>query len=212
MAKRQTAKPAAKAGAPKRAAPRAAKTAKAPKKGVGGAGALLRLPLAALFAGVAGAGLSWWVAGRPEGAALTSLTPLILRQGLSAAALFGTIGAFALGRGALGGLAGAVLGLTAAGLALPLALAPENWPLAAVALGLGLSQEAPARAAWVRPLAAALVLGVTALALGTKGLVWAGLALAGGSLADTYEVKLPPELSSSPKMCDYAPCKDVMPG
>jgi hypothetical protein len=48
-----------------------------------------------------------------------------------------------------------------------------------VALGLGLSQEAPARAAWVRPLAAALVLGVTALALGTKGLVWAGLALAG---------------------------------
>ncbi|MBK7756825.1 MAG: hypothetical protein IPI35_10585 [Deltaproteobacteria bacterium] len=180
MAKRQSAKPAAKpgakSGAPKRASPRAAK---APKKGAGGPGALLRLPLAALFAGVAGAGLSWWVAGRPEGAALTSLAPLILRQGLSAAALFGTIGAFVLGRGALGGLAGAVLGLTAAGLALPLALAPENWPLGAVALGLGLSQEAPARAAWVRPLAAALVLGVTALALGTKGLVWAGLALAG---------------------------------
>ena len=40
---------------------------------------------------MAGAGLSWWVAGRPEGAALTSLAPLILRQGLSAAALFGTI-------------------------------------------------------------------------------------------------------------------------
>ena len=39
----------------------------------------------------------------------------------------------------------------------------------------------------------------------------AGLAMTGGALADTYEVKLPPELSSSPKMCDYAPCKDVMP-
>lgn len=32
------------------------------------------------------------------------------------------------------------------------------------------------------------------------------------TLADTYEVKLPPELATSPKMCDYAPCKDVMPG
>ena len=178
MAKRQAAKSATKSTT-KPSAKGAPKASKAAKKGGGGAGALLRLPLAALFAGVAGAGLSWWVAGRPEGEALTSLAPLILRQGLSAAALFGTIGAFALGRGALGGLAGAVLGLTAAGVALPLALAPENWPLAAVALGLGLSQEAPARAAWVRPLAAALVLGVTALALGTKGLVWAGLALAG---------------------------------
>ena len=40
----------------------------------------------------------------------------------------------------------------------------------------------------------------------------AGLVVAGSALADTYEVKLPPELATSPKMCDYAPCKDVMPG
>ncbi|WP_398305493.1 4Fe-4S binding protein [Zoogloea sp.] len=32
------------------------------------------------------------------------------------------------------------------------------------------------------------------------------------ALADTYEVKLPPELATSPRMCDYAPCKDVIPG
>lgn len=32
------------------------------------------------------------------------------------------------------------------------------------------------------------------------------------TLADTYEVKLPPELATSPRMCDYAPCKDVIPG
>ena len=40
----------------------------------------------------------------------------------------------------------------------------------------------------------------------------AGLVVAGSALADTYEVKLPPELTSSSRMCDYAPCKDVMPG
>lgn len=185
MARRQAPKPAAKAGASRRGASKAPKADKgasrAAKKGggAGGPGARARLPLAISLAGAAGAGLAWWVAGRPEGDTLTALAPLILRQGLSAGLLFGTIGAFTLGRGALGGLAGAVLGLAAAGLALPLALAPENWPLAAVALGLGLAQEAPARAAWVRPLAASLVLGVTALALGTKGVVWAGLAAAG---------------------------------
>ncbi|TXI44036.1 MAG: regulatory protein NosR [Lysobacter sp.] len=40
----------------------------------------------------------------------------------------------------------------------------------------------------------------------------AGVALTGSARADTYEVKLPPELATSPRMCDYAPCKDVMPG
>ncbi|MCK6395928.1 4Fe-4S binding protein [Zoogloea sp.] len=40
----------------------------------------------------------------------------------------------------------------------------------------------------------------------------AGLLPLGSALADTYEVKLPPELATSPKMCDYAPCKDVIPG
>jgi len=38
------------------------------------------------------------------------------------------------------------------------------------------------------------------------------LLLGGTALADTYEVKLPPELATSPRMCDYAPCKDVIPG
>ncbi|MCE1184234.1 MAG: NosR/NirI family protein [Rhodocyclales bacterium] len=48
--------------------------------------------------------------------------------------------------------------------------------------------------------------------------VLAPLALAAGALlgsparADTYEVKLPPELSSSPRLCSYAPCQEVMPG
>jgi NosR/NirI family nitrous oxide reductase transcriptional regulator len=30
--------------------------------------------------------------------------------------------------------------------------------------------------------------------------------------ANTYEAKLPHELNTSPRLCDYAPCKDVMPG
>lgn len=30
--------------------------------------------------------------------------------------------------------------------------------------------------------------------------------------ANSYEAKLPPELTSSPRLCDYAPCADVMPG
>ena len=36
--------------------------------------------------------------------------------------------------------------------------------------------------------------------------------LAGMAQADTYEVKLPPELFTSPRLCDYAPCTDVLPG
>ncbi|HMZ76401.1 MAG TPA: 4Fe-4S binding protein, partial [Rhodocyclaceae bacterium] len=36
--------------------------------------------------------------------------------------------------------------------------------------------------------------------------------LAGAAQADTYEVKLPPELFTSPRLCDYAPCTDVLPG
>ncbi len=33
-----------------------------------------------------------------------------------------------------------------------------------------------------------------------------------GAHADTYDVKLPPELSTSPRMCDFAPCREVIPG
>lgn len=29
---------------------------------------------------------------------------------------------------------------------------------------------------------------------------------------DAYEAALPPELASSPRLCDYAPCRDVLPG
>ncbi|QDX82169.1 4Fe-4S binding protein [Denitratisoma sp. DHT3] len=37
---------------------------------------------------------------------------------------------------------------------------------------------------------------------------------AGVALADlqSYEARLPPELSTSPRLCDFAPCRDVMPG
>jgi NosR/NirI family transcriptional regulator, nitrous oxide reductase regulator len=45
------------------------------------------------------------------------------------------------------------------------------------------------------------------------GLLGLGLALFGATAhADSYEVKLPPELTSSPKLCDYAPCQEVLPG
>ena len=40
----------------------------------------------------------------------------------------------------------------------------------------------------------------------------AALLLTSAAHADTYEVKLPPELSSSPRLCDYAPCSEVLPG
>ncbi len=38
------------------------------------------------------------------------------------------------------------------------------------------------------------------------------LGFASPTLADTYEAALPPELSSSPRLCDYAPCTEVLPG
>src|SRR5574337_1053277 len=38
------------------------------------------------------------------------------------------------------------------------------------------------------------------------------LVLAGSAHADSYEAKLPPELTGSPKLCDYAPCQEVLPG
>ncbi|NTV11269.1 MAG: FMN-binding protein, partial [Zoogloea sp.] len=41
-------------------------------------------------------------------------------------------------------------------------------------------------------------------------LTFAGLPAVASSGA--YEAALPPELTSSPKMCDYAPCKDAFPG
>lgn len=45
-----------------------------------------------------------------------------------------------------------------------------------------------------------------------RGLAFIGLALASAAAyPNAYEAALPPELSTSPRMCDYAPCKDVMP-
>ncbi len=38
------------------------------------------------------------------------------------------------------------------------------------------------------------------------------LALTSLAYGNAYEAELPPELKSSPNMCDYAPCKEVMPG
>ena len=48
----------------------------------------------------------------------------------------------------------------------------------------------------LRNLALALTLGVCA----------------GSAFANSYEAQLPPELNSSPRMCDYVACADVMPG
>ena len=38
------------------------------------------------------------------------------------------------------------------------------------------------------------------------------LATAAEAGSGSYEAKLPPELSDSPRLCDYAPCRDVLPG
>ena len=48
-------------------------------------------------------------------------------------------------------------------------------------------------------------------ALAGRLALWAAALLPAAVQADTYEVKLPPELASAPRMCDYAPCKEVMP-
>ncbi len=54
---------------------------------------------------------------------------------------------------------------------------------------------------------------MTVLAALRHGLAVAALALwAATAHADSYEVALPPELSTSPRLCDYAPCRDVLPG
>ncbi len=39
-----------------------------------------------------------------------------------------------------------------------------------------------------------------------------GVGAAAPVLADAYEAKLPPELGSAPRLCDYAPCAEVLPG
>lgn len=54
---------------------------------------------------------------------------------------------------------------------------------------------------------------MTVLAALRRGLAVAALGLlAATAHADSYEVHLPPELSTSPRLCDYAPCKEVLPG
>ncbi|QEL66118.1 NosR/NirI family transcriptional regulator, nitrous oxide reductase regulator [Oryzomicrobium terrae] len=55
------------------------------------------------------------------------------------------------------------------------------------------------------------------LAGGLLGTVLAGaMVLLPGAVgtvrADSYEAALPPELHTSPRMCDYVPCREVMPG
>lgn len=174
---------AARAGAPKK------KKATPARRAPGGApeGALTRWPAAALLAGLAGTALGWWASGRPlEEPALGAWLPLGLRDGATAALLFGPLCALARGRGLLGGLLGGLCGLACAGLTRPLGLLPQNWAVLLLGLALGGAAMAPSSRPGLGRLAMALALGGTALALGAKGVVWAiaaGAGLLGASWA-----------------------------
>ncbi|MCB9765785.1 MAG: hypothetical protein H6739_38780 [Alphaproteobacteria bacterium] len=143
-------------------------------------GPLLRWP-GALLGALVGAALGAWLAEglptEPDALAALFTSPQLAAAGLA----FGSMAAWALGSGPLGGVLGGALGLGLAGLAVPLALTPDNWRLALLGLVLGGAARGPSARPHVRTMAVGLVLLGVILMLGERGLIW-GLTAAGGVL------------------------------